>query len=328
MYSWQHERRFNAYPQYFKKAFGERVQKVSVDAGFTCPNRDGTVGYGGCTFCDNRSFNPGYCDPNLSVREQIETGIRFHRKRYHAPSRHLAYFQAFTNTHAPLPRLKTLYEEALRVPGVIGLVIGTRPDCLEPEKLAYLQELAQTHFVTLEIGIESCYDTSLKRMNRGHNYEQAVDAIHRAADLGLRVGTHIILGLPGETEAMQIESARKLSKLPIDTIKFHQLQLIRGTAMLRDYERHPEDFTFDRFEDYCRRLAQIIEHLDPRIVIERFFSEAPPEYNATPVQWELRNDQMLQGFERYLEAVDTWQGRLSHFDTRSAQTAASNSCKG
>ncbi len=310
-YPWGHQRRFNAYPQYFRKTFGERVQKVSVDAGFTCPNRDGTVGYGGCTFCDNRSFNPGYCDPKLSIREQIETGIRFHSKRYHNPSRHLAYFQAFTNTHAPLARLKELYNEALSVPGVIGLVVGTRPDCLDDEKLAYFQELARTYTVILEIGIESCYDASLKRMNRGHSFQQAVDVIHQAAELGLRVGTHIILGLPGETEAMQIEAARRLSKLPIDTVKFHQLQLIHGTAMLTDYERHPEDFTFDSFEDYCARLARIIEHLDPRIVIERFFSEAPPEYNATPIQWTLRNDQMLQKFEGYLDSVDTWQGRLT-----------------
>lgn len=312
MYPWQHKRRFNAYPQYFKKTFGERVQKVSIDAGFTCPNRDGTVGYGGCTFCDNRTFNPRYCDPEKSVTEQIAAGIRFHGKRYHNPSQYLAYFQAFTNTHAPLAKLKALYDEALAVPQVIGIVIGTRPDCLDLEKLKYFRELAKAHTVILEIGIESCYDSSLKRMNRGHSYQQAVDAIHQAASLGLRVGTHVILGLPGETQDMQIESSRMLSKLPIDSVKFHQLQLIRGTAMLRDYERHPEDFTFDSFEEYCRRLAQIIEHLDPRIVIERFFSEAAPEYNATPIQWTMRNDQMLQKFERHLEAVDTWQGRLAH----------------
>jgi len=311
-YPWGHPRRFNAYPQYFKRTFGERVQKVSIDAGFTCPNRDGTVAYGGCTFCDNRTFNPSYCDPHKSVREQIETGIRCHGKRYHHPSRHLAYFQAFTNTHAPLDRLKALYGEALQVPGVIGIVVGTRPDCLDAGKLAYFQKLAETHIVILEIGIESCYDASLKRMNRGHSYQQAADAIHQAAGLGLRVGTHVILGLPCETQGMQIESARMLSKLPVDTVKFHQLQLIRGTAMLRDYERHPGDFRFDSFEDYCRRLTRIIEHLHPRIVIERFFSEAAPEYDATPIQWTMRNDQMLQKFERHLESVDSWQGRLAH----------------
>jgi radical SAM protein (TIGR01212 family) len=310
MYLWQHKRRFNAYPQYFKKTFGERVQKVSIDAGFTCPNRDGTVAYGGCTFCDNRTFNPSYCDPKRSITEQITTGIRFHQKRYHNPSQHLAYFQAFTNTHAPLTRLKEVYDEALSVPGVIGLVIGTRPDCLDTEKLKYFQELAQRHTVILEIGIESCYDASLKRMNRGHSYQQAVDSICAAAELGLRVGTHMIVGLPNETERMLIESADHLSQLPIHTVKFHQLQLINGTAMLRDYEKNPEDFHFYHFDEYCTLMARIIERLNPEIVIERFFGEAAPEYNATPIQWNQRNDQLLQRFERHLEKVDTWQGRL------------------
>lgn len=198
LYPWNHGRRFNAYPQYFKKAFGERVQKVSIDAGFNCPNRDGTVAYGGCTFCDNDSFNPSYCDPNKSVCEQIETGINFHRKRYHSPSQHLAYFQAFSNTHAPLSKLKELFSEALAVPSVVGLVIGTRPDCLDLEKLKYLRELAETKYVILEIGIESCYDATLKRINRGHSYQQAADMIHLTAEQGLRVGTHMILGLPAK----------------------------------------------------------------------------------------------------------------------------------
>jgi len=310
MYPWQHARRFNAYPQYFKKTFGARVQKVSIDAGFTCPNRDGTVAYGGCTFCDNRTFNPSYCDPEKSVTEQITTGIRFHGKRYHNPSQYLAYFQAFTNTHAPLARLKELYDEALKVPQVIGLVIGTRPDCLDPEKLDYFQELAQTHTVILEIGIESCYDASLKRMNRGHSYQQAVDTICAAAERGLRVGTHLILGLPNESEDMLIQSADLLSELPIHTVKFHQLQLIHGTAMLRDYEKNPQDFRFYSFDQYCALMAKIIERLSPEIVIERFFSEAAPEYNATPIQWNQRNDRMLQQFERYLDQAGTWQGRL------------------
>jgi radical SAM protein (TIGR01212 family) len=310
MYPWQHQRRFNAYPQYFKKTFGARVQKVSIDAGFTCPNRDGTVGYGGCTFCDNRSFNPSYCDPEKSVSEQLKTGISFHGKRYHNPSQHLAYFQAYTNTHAPLARLKELYDEALSVPHVIGLVIGTRPDCLDSEKLKYFEELSQTHTVILEIGIESCYDTSLKRMNRGHSYQQAADMIHAAAEHGLRIGTHMIVGLPNEDESMLLESAHRLSQLPIHTVKFHQLQLIYDTAMLHDYEKNPRDFRFYEFDAYCVLMAHMIERLSPNIVIERFFSEAPPEYNATPIQWNMRNDQMLQQFERYLEEVDTWQGKL------------------
>lgn len=309
MYPWQHSRRFNAYPQYVKAAFGQRVQKVSVDAGFTCPNRDGTVAYGGCTFCDNHSFNPSYCDPASSIREQIETGIRFHRKRYHNPGKHLAYFQAYTNTHAPLERLKARYEEALAIPGVIGLVVGTRPDCLQKEILEYFQQLSETKHVILEIGIESCYDHTLRRINRGHSYQQAVDAICQTAAYGIKVGTHLIFGLPGEDEMMQLMSAGLISRLPLDTIKFHQLQLIRGTAMVQDYQRHPGDFHFMPLEDYLEFLIRFIERLNPNFVIERFFSEAPPAVNVTPVQWNLRNDQMLNRLEQLLAKQDTWQGR-------------------
>lgn len=309
MFPWNHNRRFNAYPQYFKKVFGQRVQKVSIDAGFTCPNRDGTVAFGGCTFCDNDSFNPSYCDPAKSVAQQISEGIEFHRKRYHNPGKHLAYFQAFTNTHAPLRQLKAIYDEALAVPDVIGLVIGTRPDCLDAEKLKYFQELSETHYVILELGIESCYDATLKRINRGHSYQQAVDAIHLTAEHGVKVGTHIILGLPSEDEAMHLNAADLLSQLPLDTIKFHQLQLIRGTAMVRDFERHPTDFRFYELDDYLDLLVRMIERLNPNFVIERFFSEAPPAFNVTPILWNLRNDQMLNKLERILEERDTWQGR-------------------
>lgn len=309
MYPWNHERRFNAYPQYFKKTFGQRVQKVSIDAGFSCPNRDGTVTYGGCTFCDNRSFNPSYCSPDKSVTQQINEGIEFQTKRYHNPGKYLAYFQAFTNTHAPLSELKTLYNEALATPGVIGLVIGTRPDCIDAEKLKYFQELAKTKYVILEIGIESCYDATLKRINRGHNYQQAVDAIELTASYGIKVGTHMILGLPGETEEMLLAEAEMLSKLPLDTIKFHQLQIIRGTAMMTDLARNPQDFKFYELDAYVDLIIRFIERLNPNFVIERFFSEAPPADNLTPIQWNLRNDQMLNLLEKQLATQDTWQGR-------------------
>jgi len=310
MYPWNHERRFNAYPQYFKKTFGQRVQKVSIDAGFSCPNRDGTVAYGGCTFCDNRSFNPSYCDPEKSITQQIDEGTEFHRKRYHNPAKYLAYFQAFTNTHAPLEKLKELFSEALNAPGVIGLVIGTRPDCIDEEKLKYFRELSQTHYVILEIGIESCYDATLKRINRGHNYQQAVEAIELTVSYGIKVGTHMIFGLPSETEPMLLDQAEVLSKLPLNTIKFHQLQLIRGTAMVTDYERNPQDFKFYELDAYIDLMIRFIERLNPSFVIERFFSEAPPADNLTPIQWHLRNDQMLNLLEKKLAEQNTWQGRM------------------
>jgi radical SAM protein (TIGR01212 family) len=310
-YPWGHHRRFNAYPQYFKRTFGERVQKVSIDAGFTCPNRDGTVAHGGCTFCDNETFNPHYCDPSKPVRQQIEEGIRFHSHRYQRASRYLAYFQAFTNTHAPLDELKRIYEDALSTPGVVGLVIGTRPDCIDREKLKYFRELSASHYVILEIGIETCYDQTLKRINRGHSFQQAVDAIQMTADFGVKVGTHMIFGLPGETEAMILDEAPMLSKLPLNNIKFHQLQIIRGTAMETDYRKNPQDFTFWQLEDYLQFMVRFIERLNPDFVIERFFAEAPPEKNLTPIQWDFRNDQMLNQLESLLQQKDTWQGRKS-----------------
>jgi len=309
-YPWGHERRFNAYAQYFKKTFGARVQKVSIDAGFSCPNRDGTVAHGGCTFCDNEAFNPSYCDPSKPVHQQITEGIRFHQHRYQRATGYLAYFQAFTNTHAPLGELREIYGNALGVPDVLGLVIGTRPDCIDREKLKYFQELSQTHYVILEIGIESCYDHTLKRINRGHSYQQAVDAICMTAEHGIKTGTHMIFGLPGEDENMLLDQAETLSKLPLNNIKFHQLQLIYGTAMLQDYKKNPKDFTFWELEDYLELMVRFIEKLNPNFVIERFFAEAPPEKNATPIQWNYRNDQMLNLLERLLQQKDTWQGRL------------------
>jgi len=309
-YPWPHERRFNAAPAYYRRKFGSRLQKVSIDAGFSCPNRDGTCGTGGCTFCNNEAFNPSYCDPALSVREQIERGIDFQKRRYHKPARHLAYFQAFSNTHAPVEHLRALYEEALTVPNVAGLAIGTRPDCLDASKLDLLQELSQRTLVFLEIGIESCHDRSLQRVRRGHDFACAARAIRAAAERGLHVGTHIIFGLPGETKADWLAMAPILSALPIQALKCHQLQLLAGTALLTDYARSPQDFFFPELEDYLDFLADFLERLRPHIVVERCFAEAPPHLNRTPVQWSCRNDQLLQKLEQHLEARDTWQGRL------------------
>lgn len=320
MYPWGHQRRFNAYAQYFKRTFGERVQKVCIDAGFSCPNRDGTVAFGGCTFCDNTSFNPSYCDPAKSIAAQIETGIRFHSKRYRNPSKHLAYFQAFSNTHAPLESLRKIYDEALSVEGIVGLVIGTRPDCIDAEKLHYFRELSERYYVILEIGIESCYDRTLRRINRGHSYQQAADAIQLAADHGVRVGTHVIFGLPGESIHDMLAEAELLSNLPLDTIKFHQLQLIRGTAMVKDYEKNPADFQCFDLEGYLDFIIGFIERLHPSIVIERFFSEAPPEQNLSPFQFNLRNDQLLNRLEQELNKRNSWQGRLNQASATSPST--------
>ena len=243
-FPWGHHRRFNSYNEYFKKTFGQRVQKLSIDAGFTCPNRDGTVGRGGCTFCNNDAFNPSYCQPEKSIRQQIEEGKQFHAWRYRRAIDYLAYFQAFSNTFAPLEHLKKIYDEALAVDGIIGLVIGTRPDCIDDEKLDYFQELSKNHYLIIEYGIESCYDETLERINRGHTFGQSVEAIEKTTSRGIKTGAHIIFGLPGETTAQMMAEAEILSKLPLNTLKFHQLQIVKNTSMALEYLNQPENFTF------------------------------------------------------------------------------------
>lgn len=239
MYAWGDNRRFNSYSGYFRRMFGCRVQKLSVDAGFTCPNRDGTISGGGCTFCNNGAFTPSYCVPAKGVRRQIEEGIEFHRRRYRTASKYLVYFQSFSNTYAPLERLKEVYGEALAHPDVAGIVVGTRPDCVDAEKLDYFAELARGRYVAVEYGIESTRDETLRAVNRGHDFACARRAVEMTAARGLHVGAHFILGLPGETDAMLLEQVAAINSLPLTTLKFHQLQLFRGTTMAAEYDADP-----------------------------------------------------------------------------------------
>jgi len=307
---WGHKRRFNAYSNYFKKEFGERVQKLSIDAGFTCPNRDGTVGRGGCTFCDNNAFNPSYCEAKKPVGQQISEGIEFHSNRYRRAHKYLAYFQAYSNTYADLDRLKQIYSQALSFSEIRGLVIGTRPDCVNPEILKYLGELAQNHYIIVEYGIESCYDKTLKRINRGHTYQQAVDAIHLTAEYGIKTGAHMIIGLPGESRKEILDEAHILSKLPLNNIKFHQLQIIKSTIMEKEYHEHPEQFEFFELNEYIDFMIDFLERLNPLFVVERFAGEVPPRFLAGPGWGLIRNEQILNLFEKRLAERDTWQGKL------------------
>lgn len=310
VYPWGDTRRYNSYSNYFKREFGGRVQKLTIDAGFTCPNRDGTVGVGGCTYCNNDAFNPSYCTPQKSVTQQIDEGIEFHAVRYRRADRYLAYFQAFSNTYAPLEKLKALYNEALLHPKVIGLVIGTRPDCVDEEKLDYFQQLSKEYYITLEYGVESCYNKTLELINRGHSYEQSVWAIEQTNKRGIRVGAHFIFGLPGETREEMLAQADTISKLPLHTVKFHQLQIIKGTIMEQQFKTKPEMFNLFSMDEYFNFLADFIERLNPNFVIERFTGEAPPRYLAVPPWGNLRTDQLMIEFEKVLEKRDTWQGRL------------------
>ncbi len=301
--------RFNSYSDYFKKEFGQRVQKITVDAGFTCPNRDGTLASGGCSYCNNDAFSPSYCNPQKSVAQQVAEGIEFHKVRYRRASRYLVYFQPYSNTYAPLEKLKDLYEQALRQEGVAGLVIGTRPDCIDEEKLDWLQQLAQKYYIIAEYGVESIYNTTLERINRQHTFEHSVEAIEKTARKGLHVGAHFIFGLPGESREMMMNSVKQVSQLPLTTIKFHQLQIVTGTAMALDYKNHPEDYPLFSFEEYVDFIIRYTERLNPDFIIERFAGEVPPRYLAGPGWGLIRNDQINVAIEKEMEKRDTWQGK-------------------
>lgn len=302
--------RYNSYIGYFKKTYGERLQKVVVDAGFTCPNRDGLVGTGGCTYCDNAAFHPGYSTAGIPIHEQIDEGIKFHRVRYRKAEKFLAYFQPYSNTYAPLERLREVYEEALSHPLVAGIVIGTRPDCVDGDKLDYLASLTRDHVVVIEYGIESVYDRTLQRINRGHSFEDAVRAVEMTTARGLTQGAHFIFGLPGETVGDMLAYAPIINKMSLHSVKFHQLQIVRGTAMEREFASHPSDFVTFSLDEYLDFIADLLERLRPDLYIERFAGEVPPRFvNSTP--WGLlRNTELIRLLEQRLESRDTWQGRL------------------
>lgn len=309
-YGFPEGKRYNSFVGYFKRKYGERLQKIVLDAGFTCPNRDGKVGRGGCTYCDNTAFHPSYSTAGKSLHQQLDEGIEFHKVRYRTTEHYLAYFQSFSNTYAPLERLKELYEEALAHPQVVGLVIGTRPDCVDEQKLDYLAELAKSHVVIVEYGIESCYDSTLARINRGHDFETARRAVQMTAEKGIDVGVHFILGLPGETKEMMLDACSMINDLPIRSVKFHQLQIVKGTRMEKEFAECPEDFEKFSLDEYLDFFVDILERLRPTLSIERFVGEVPPRFvNETP--WGLiRNVELLRLLDRRLEARDTWQGRL------------------
>ena len=303
------ERRYNAFVDKLREQYGSRLQKLVVDAGFCCPNRDGTLARGGCTYCDNNAFHPSYSTPDKSVSQQLAEGLEFHRRRYPRAEKYLAYFQPYSNTYAPLERLKELYEEALAFPGVVGLAIGTRPDCLGEEKLDYLASLkASGKVVLLEIGIESCYDSTLEHINRRHSWAQAVEAVEAAASRGLAPCAHFIFGLPGESREMMLEGASKINCLPLGSVKFHQLQIVRGTPMEREFAAHPERFVTWSLPEYIDFFVDFLERLRPDLAVERFAGEVPPRFvNSTP--WGLvRNVDLLRMLEKRLEERNTYQG--------------------
>ena len=300
-------KRYREFGDFLRERFPFKAQKIAINAGFTCPNRDGSKGRGGCTYCNNQTFNPGYCQTDKSVADQLAEGVRFFSRKY-PEMRYLAYFQAYTSTYGEQERLERLYEEALSYPGVVGLVIGTRPDCVPDRLLDYLARLSEQVLVLVEYGVESTLDRTLRRINRGHDFAEAQEAIRRTAARGIAVGAHLILGLPGESRDEILGHADRLSELPLATLKLHQLQLIRHTRMALEFERQPEDFHLFTVDEYIDLAIDFIERLDPAIALERFVSQSPKELLIAP-DWGLKNYEFTARVNRRLAERDSWQGK-------------------
>lgn len=300
--------RYLNYNTLLRDEFSERVQKLSINAGFTCPNRDGSKGTGGCTYCNNQSFVPEYAKPVKSVYEQVKEGIDFFDHKYKA-QKYLAYFQSYTNTYDSIENLIEIYEEALKHPKVVGIVVGTRPDCVDDKLLDYFAELNKSYYVMIEYGIESTLNSTLDFINRGHTYEDAEEAIIKTHNKGIRTGAHLILGLPKENREEILNHAKKTSKLPLTILKLHQLQLIKGTKMARQFNENPEWFHLMGVEEYIELVVDFLEILNPKIAIERFVSQSPDQLLIAP-NWGLKNFEFVHKIEKRLEERDTWQGRL------------------
>ena len=281
---------YNDFSTFLRRQFGCKVQKISIDAGFTCPNRDGTKGRGGCTYCNNQTFRPEYCKKEKTVREQLEEGRVFFSRKY-PDMKYLAYFQSFKD--------------------VKGIVIATRPDCMPDALLDYLQELSQRTFLLVEYGIESTNDATLCRINRGHTYADTVDAVCRTAERGIMVGGHVILGLPGETRREIIGQAEELSRLPLSILKLHQLQLIRGTRMAKDFVENPDAFHLYDVDVYVDLVVDYVEHLRPDIVVERFASQSPKELLIAP-DWGLKNYELVEKIKKRMKERGSFQGKAWH----------------
>jgi len=305
----QTQKRYNDFSSFIRKKFNGRVQKVSIDAGFTCPNKDGSKGVGGCTYCNNNTFNPEYCKPIKPIIVQINEGIEFFSKKYKT-QKYLAYFQAFTNTYAPLSDLRKMYKQALEHEDVLGLVIATRPDSIKDEVLDYLEDLAKTGvFIKLEFGLESTNNNTLKIINRCQTHQEAIGTFNRAKGRGLHLGGHLILGLPGETKEDMLEHAKKISKLPINTLKIHHLQIVKHTMMAKQFKDNPDFFTFMELEEYIDLVVDFLELLNPDIIVERFFSESPAKMLIYP-KYGLKNFEVKHLVEKRLEERNAIQGRL------------------
>ncbi len=291
----------NTWADFLKEQFPFKVQKITINAGFTCPNRDGTKGRGGCTYCNNQTFSPQFAAAEKSISRQLTEGIDFFKYKY-PEMKYLAYFQSYTNTYGETHILLEKYREALSHPEVVGLIIGTRPDCMPDDLLDELKTIAQNHFLLIEYGIESTLEETLLRINRGHTYQETVQTIIRTDKKGIYCGAHLILGLPGEEESDILAHADRLSELPLTTLKLHQLQLIKGTRMAHEYALDPSSFRLYSADEYIDLCIKFIERLRPSIIIERFVSQSPKELLIAP-DWGLKNHEFSAKLEKKLREL-------------------------
>ena len=296
--------RYYAFGRFLRERFGYKVFRVTIDAGFTCPNVDGSVAVGGCVYCDNRSFSPNRRLPRSSVRDQVSRGVAILQKRYRA-KHFLAYFQAATNTYAPVEKLRRLYDEALEHPQVVGLAIGTRPDCVPDAVLDLIQEYARERYVCLELGLQTIHDRSLDWMNRGHHLDVFLDAVARCQGRGLDLCAHVILGLPGESPADMLATADTLAALPVQAVKIHNLHVVHDTPLAEMYERG--EIRLMERDEYVQVVCDFLERLPPGMVIQRLSGDAPPDYLVAPL-WCLDKPALLDAIRAELDRRDTWQG--------------------
>ncbi len=304
----EERRLYSDYSAYLNQFFPQKMQKISVNGGFSCPNRDGKISVGGCTFCNNHTFHPDYCQSSKNITQQLEEGIAFFSRKYKT-MRYLAYFQSYTNTYGETQKIIEKYEEALSHPLVDGLIIGTRPDCVKEDLLTYLSERARSKYIMMEYGVESTHDETLLLINRGHNFATAKETIRKTAEAGIHTCAHIILGLPQENRSTMLSHATELAQLPIETLKLHQLQIIKGTVMERQIQEHPEWFHLFEADEYIELVIDFLERLPAWIIVERFVSQSPKELLIAP-DWGLKNYEFTAKLEQRLKERKSWQGKL------------------
>lgn len=299
---------YRDYATYLREHFPYKVQKISLNARLSCPNRDGTIGYGGCIYCNNYSFAPSYTLGPGTIAEQMQQGITFFSHKY--PSmKYLAYFQAYTGTYGETKQLIRMYEEALEVPNVVGLIIGTRPDCVSRSLRDFLRERSRQTFIYIEYGLESTHDATLQRINRGHTFAQCCEAVEETVADGIDCGIHLILGLPGETPADFEVHAQRVSDLPITSLKVHQLQILKRTALARMYAETPSVVTLYSPQEYIEHLARFVALLNPNIYLDRFVSQSPPDLLIAP-KWNIKNYIFTHQLQKYLREHNLSQGCL------------------